>query len=45
MARKVKESGEGHLVREGPAVYNSLFGAENEDIGPANTYFWDVNAE
>jgi putative transposase len=42
--REVIEGGEGYQVREGPAVYNPLFGAENEDIGPGNTYFWDVSA-
>jgi putative transposase len=42
--REVVEGGEGYQVREGPAVYNPLFRAENEDIGPGNTYFWDVNA-
>jgi putative transposase len=32
--RAVIESSEGYQVREGPALYNDLFGAEKEDIGP-----------
>jgi hypothetical protein len=27
---------------EGSALYNALFGAEKEDIGPENTYPWNV---
>ena len=41
--REVIEGDEGYQVREGPAPYNVLFGAEKEDIGPKNTYFWDIN--
>jgi putative transposase len=40
--REVIEGGEGYQVREGPAVYKALFGAEKEDIGPENTYLWNV---
>jgi putative transposase len=43
--REVIEGGEGHQVREEPAAYNPLFEAENEDIGPKNTYFWDINTK
>ena len=43
--RDIIEGTEGYQVREGPALYNALFGAEKEDIGPENSYFWDVNAE
>jgi hypothetical protein len=25
-------------------IYNALFGAEKEDIGPENTYLWNVKA-
>jgi len=28
-----------------PATYNAFFGAENEEIGMENAYFWDINAE
>ena len=43
--REVIEGNEGYEVREGPASYNALFGAEKGDIGPQNTYFWDINNE
>jgi REP-associated tyrosine transposase len=43
--REVIESTEGYQVREGFAPYKALFEAEKEDIGPQNTYFWDINAE
>ena len=42
--REVKEGGEGCQLREGSALYNTLFGAEKEDIGPENTYLWKVKA-
>jgi len=35
----------GSQVREEPAVYNALFGAEKVDIGPQKANFWDINAE
>ena len=41
--RKVKEVGKGYQLREGPAPYNAHLGAEKEDIGPENTYCWDIN--
>jgi len=37
------EAGEGYQVRESPASYNALFEAKKEDIGPENTYFWNVS--
>jgi hypothetical protein len=40
-----KEGGEGYQVREEPAPYNALFGAEKDDIGPKNTFFWDIKTE
>ena len=40
--REVMEGGEGYQVREGPARYNALFGAEKVDIGLENTYLWNV---
>ena len=43
--RDVMEGPEGHQAREGSPPYNALFGAEKDDIGPKNTYFWDINAE
>ena len=43
--RDVIEGSEGYQVREGPALYNPLLGAENDDIGLENAYFWDFNTE
>ena len=40
--REVIEGGEGYQVREEAAIYGALFGAEKEDIGPENTYPWEV---
>jgi putative transposase len=40
--REVIEGAEGYQVREGAVLYSALFGAEKEDIGPENTYPWDV---
>jgi hypothetical protein len=36
-------AGKDTKVREAPAHYNVFLEAENEDIGPENTYFWDLN--
>ena len=41
--RKITRSGEGYQVREAPARYNVFLGAEKEDIGPENTYLWNLN--
>jgi REP-associated tyrosine transposase len=41
--RRVKEGREGYQLREDPAPYNAHFESEKEDIGPENTYFWDLN--
>jgi len=43
--RDVIQSGEGYQLRESPAAYKVLFEAENEDIDPENTLFWDVKDE
>ena len=40
--RDIMQSGEGYQLRESPASYKLLFAAENEDIAPENTVFWDV---
>ena len=40
--RKVKAVGKGYYLREEPAPYNALFGAEKEDIGPESAYLWKV---
>ena len=43
--RDVIGGSEGYQLREGSAPYKALFGAENNNIGVENTYFWDVNNE
>jgi len=43
--REVIEGREGYQVREEPAPYNALFGAEKDDIGLENTYLWDIKTE
>jgi len=43
--REVTEGDKGYQLREESAPYKILFGAENDDIGPENTYFWDFKDE
>lgn len=43
--RDVVGSSEGYQLREGAAHYKTLFGAEKDDIGLENTYFWELNYE
>ena len=43
--RHVIEDRGGYHLREEAAPYTALFRAEKDDIGPENTYFWDVNTE
>ncbi len=43
--REVIEGGERYQLREGPAPYGALFGAEKDNIGLENTYLWDIRAE
>ncbi len=43
--RAVIEDDEAYQLREGSAHYKALFGAEKDDIGPENTYFWDIKFE
>jgi hypothetical protein len=31
-------------MREAAAGYRALFGTENDEIGPQNTFFQDLNA-
>jgi putative transposase len=40
--RKVVETGEAYQLRDPQVSYPSSFYHENDDIGPKNTYFWDV---
>ncbi|MGD2013748.1 MAG: hypothetical protein PVH37_13450 [Desulfobacterales bacterium] len=43
--RDIIESGEGYQLRGNPASYMAFFEAENEDIAPENTVFWNVKYE
>ncbi len=43
--RDIVEGGEGYQVREGQATYKALFGAEKEDVGHQNAYFWNITSE
>ena len=43
--RDVIEGYGGHQLREGAAHYQGFFEAENDDIGPENTYLWDIKDE
>ena len=43
--RDIMESSEGYQLRERATQYKALFGAEKGNIGPENSYSWDVNAE
>ena len=45
MGRDVKESGGGYQLREDAVSYKALLGPEKCDIGPKNTYFWDIKYE
>jgi hypothetical protein len=43
--RDVIEECQGYQLREGAAHYEAFFEAENDDIGPENTYLWDIKDE
>lgn len=43
IGRKSVEVGESYVLREPAAPYGAHFGVKKRDIGPENTYFWDVN--
>ena len=43
--RDVTKDCEGYQLREGDAHYQALFEAESDDIGPENTYLWDIKGE
>ena len=43
--RKVREAAEAYQLREPSALYGSHFGVKNDDIGPENTYYWNVYDE
>jgi len=41
----VIEGNEGYQLREESAHYKALFGVKKDDIGPENTYLWNVKSE
>jgi hypothetical protein len=43
--RDVIEGSQWYHLREGTAHYHAFFGAGNNDIGPENTYLWDIQDE
>jgi hypothetical protein len=43
--RNSKETGDSYQLREPSAPYGDHFGVKNEDIGPGNTYYWNVYDE
>lgn len=43
--REVMDGDEGYHLREETASYTPLFRAEKADIGPENTYLWEINIE
>jgi len=42
IGRKSTKAEELYQLRESPVPYGAHFGAKKDDIGPENTYFWDV---
>lgn len=42
LGRKSIEAGESYQLREPVVPYSAHFGVKNGDIGPENTYFWNV---
>ncbi len=42
LGRKSIEAGESYQLREPSAPYGAHFGVKKGDIGPENTYFWNV---
>jgi len=43
--RKVREAAEIYQLREPSALYGSHFGVKSNDIGPENTYYWNIYDE
>ena len=42
LGRKNIETGESYQLREHSILYSAHFGVKKGDIGPKNTYFWNV---
>jgi len=45
IGRDIKGGDEAYQLRESAAFYEAHFKAEKSDIGPKNTYFWDLKIE
>ena len=43
IGRKSIKAGESYQLRETSIPYGDHFGGKKGDIGPENTYFWNVN--
>lgn len=43
--RNVIEEGEGYHLREEATPYTALLRAEKDDMGPENTYFWEISSK
>ena len=43
IGRKRTKAGDSYQLREPSILYGEHFGGKKGDIGPENTYFWDVN--
>ena len=43
--REVIEGVKGYHLRDEAVPYEALFRAEKDDIGPENTFFWNINVE
>ncbi len=43
--RKLKEAGEGYQLREPSVPYKVNFDVKNDDIGPENRHFGDINVD
>jgi putative transposase len=43
--RDIVKGEERYHLREEAAPYKALFDAERGDMGPENTYSWDINTE
>jgi len=43
IGRKGMETGASYQLREPAAPYLTHFGSKKDDMGPENTYLWDIN--
>jgi hypothetical protein len=44
-SRKVKEAGEGYQLRDPSVPHKVNFDVKNDDIGPENRHFLDINVD